>query len=79
MIFNETCTFLTKLTILFLLGQNRHFFTLGEVQEEKHRLLSDDVREIYIIYLQCGDTRVINSSFVQGEFHSRRYCQQQKL
>lgn len=61
MVFNETCPFPT-LTILFLLGQNRHFFTLGEVQEEKHRLLSDDVRKIYIIYLQRGDTGVSNFS-----------------
>lgn len=58
-------SFLTTLTILFLLGQNCHFFTFREVQEEKHCLLSDDVCKIYIIYLQCGDTKVTNFPFLQ--------------
>lgn len=65
MIFDVTfdISFLTPLTILFLLGQNCHFFAFREVQEEKHCLLSDDVCKIDIIYLQRGDTKVINFPF----------------
>lgn len=48
---------LTSLTIFLLLGQNGDLFTLRKVQEKQHRLLSDYVCKIYIIYLEFGEHR----------------------
>ena len=40
------------LTVLLLLGQDGDLLPLGEVQEEQHCLLSDDVCKVYVVYLE---------------------------
>lgn len=59
---------LTSLTIFLLLGKNCDLFTLRKVKEEQHRLLSDYICKIYIIYLEFGKTEITVSRFLQNNF-----------
>lgn len=43
---------LISLTIFLLLRQNSHLLAFREIQKEQHRLLSDDVGKVNIVYLK---------------------------
>lgn len=63
---------LTSLTIFLLLGQNGDLLTFRKVQEEQHRLLSDYVCKIYIIYLEYVNTDDSFRPFSLDNLHSMR-------
>ena len=44
----------SKLTILLLLGQDSDLFTFRKVQQEQHRLFSDDVGKVHVVNLRQG-------------------------
>lgn len=49
-----------SLTIFLLLRQNSHLLAFGEVQKEQHRLLSDDVGKINIVYLKLENMKTFS-------------------
>lgn len=62
---------LISLTIFLLLRQNSDLLAFREIQKEQHRLLSDDVGKIDIVYLKFEHKYFQDNYFLRTFFITR--------